>query len=279
MLSKLLNALIWLKRFFLYGIDYAYTRKRYMKESRDDLNNIVRKRPVQFVRLTIGSEYSVVADAEGTSAKTHDLLIATKEEKSKRGLMGDVVHSVTTGNLGAQRLKANAGVAPDVEAAVGDCAQTEKSGYYISDEEVTGTGTEKENVHKQGSRRGSSSSVVAVPQTVGEFLDPDYTPKKKQKWQSCGKTERGFFNGGMDTEKLRVQPCVAGDTRLVTRDRTDHHPTEISYIYTFFTHMSHTYTCTIILLHTRTGMRCITHKHVSRLRKSGEFLSDKSWGL
>ena len=37
----------------------------------------------------------------------------------------------------------------------------------------------------------------------------------------------------------------AGGIRLVTRDRADHHPTEISYIYTFFAHMSHT--CTIIM--------------------------------
>ena len=49
---------------------------------------------------------------------------------------------------------------------------------------------------------------------------------------------------------------------LVTRDRADHHLTEISYIYTFFAHVTHTCTITSML-----------HFHTQgRLTKRGEFL-------
>ena len=73
--------------------------------------------------------------------------------------------------------------------------------------------------------------------------------------------------------RLRNYAVCEEGSALVTRDRADHHLTEISYIiHTFFTHMSHTCTgspCS----HTRTGIRFITHKHVARrLMKSSEFL-------
>ena len=70
---------------------------------------------------------------------------------------------------------------------------------------------------------------------------------------------------------------AAGEEGFVTRDRGDHHPTEISYIYTFFAHV-------MLYMHDHhvayTGsirIRCITHKHVRRVTKSGEFLW-KSYG-
>ena len=51
--------------------------------------------------------------------------------------------------------------------------------------------------------------------------------------------------------RLRKSSVACWGTTLVTRDRADQHPTEISYIYTFFSHMSST--CTITMLHTRVG--------------------------
>ena len=91
----------------------------------------------------------------------------------------------------------------------------------------------------------------------------------------------GFSHHASGSTALRASKC----TTLVTRDRADHcDPTEIPQIFIRFfrketldkrnSERRHLHNVSWI-----NGMRCITHKHVvSRLMKSGEFLSDKSWG-
>ena len=89
--------------------------------------------------------------------------------------------------------------------------------------------------------------------------------------------------GGKGASFLQVDSAKAAkgtsflEVDLVPRDRADYHPTENSWINTFFVHVTVIHPCTITMYgRTRTGMRCITHKHVPRWRKSGEFIW-KSW--
>ena len=81
-------------------------------------------------------------------------------------------------------------------------------------------------------------------------------------------------DGEEDEEAHHSPPPVSEATAstalavMLTRDRADHHLTEIPQIFTHFSHMSHPCTgspCS----HTWTGIRCSTHKHVPRLMESG----------